>query len=70
MALSDSVLAQSLQAVFDEMRSGEMSDAEYARKIAKCIDDQIKTAQVSPGITVQVAPSSGTGATSGPGVLS
>jgi hypothetical protein len=70
MALSDSVFAKNLQEIFDAMRSGAMSDADYAQKLAKCIDDQIKTAQVNAGISVQVDPNSGLGATSGPGALS
>jgi hypothetical protein len=54
MALVDDKLKSALLAVFDEMAGSPMSNADYAGKIAKAIDDQIKTAEVNIGIVVNI----------------
>jgi hypothetical protein len=68
MPLVDSVLEGTLKTLFDEAKAKPMSDADFAKKLAKIIDDQIKTAQVNPGIPVTTPV--GPGSTSGPGALS
>ena len=79
MALVDAAFAQKLKAIFDAM-DGAAGDAPkdnqwYADQLSKAIDDQIKTAQVNPGIAVNIpttsmpgSPSEGT--TSAAGSLS
>jgi flagellar basal body-associated protein FliL len=74
MALVDNALKNALLAVFEEMTTSPMSNADYAAKIAKAIDDQIKTATVSAGIVVTIpttsppgSPSAGT--TTGTGMI-
>jgi hypothetical protein len=70
MALNDNVLSENLNALYGLMEKAPMSKKEYADKMAAIIDTQIKTAAVAAGITVQVAPATGTGATTAPGSLS
>jgi hypothetical protein len=68
MALQDSVLAGKLKAIFDAMdgaASGTPKDNQwYADQLAKAIDDQIKTAQVSAGIPVTIPTTSASGSPS------
>jgi len=56
MALSDAALASVLKSIFKQMRdsagTAPKDDDWYADQLAKAIDDQIKTAEVQPGITV------------------
>jgi hypothetical protein len=56
MALNDGAFKAVLQGIFNEMWSGAggrvKDSAWYAEKLAKAIDDQIKTAEVLPGISV------------------
>lgn len=47
MALNDEALKSKLLTLFISMKASPMSDADYAEKLAKIIDDQIKTATVS-----------------------
>jgi hypothetical protein len=56
MALSDSALATVLKGIFRQMRDNAggipKDDDWYADQLAKAIDDQIKTADVNAGISV------------------
>jgi hypothetical protein len=56
MALVDDTLAGVLKGIFAAMRgaagSSPKDDDWYADQLAKAIDDQIKTAEVQPGISV------------------
>jgi len=69
MALSDKILENKLLSLFILMKKKPMSDEEYARKLAEIIDEQIKTADVLPGITVSVDPVTHNGASTGKGSL-
>jgi hypothetical protein len=69
MALSESVLENKLIALFNLMKTVPMTDENYAKQLAKIINEQIKTAVVNPGINVQVDPVTGAGATTGSGAL-
>jgi hypothetical protein len=46
MALDDSVLAAALKGLYGEMVAAPMNAATLAAKMAKIIDDQIKTADI------------------------
>jgi hypothetical protein len=70
MALAEATLTANLLGLFNAMKASPMSEADYAAKLAKIINDHIKTATVNPGIAVQVSPANGTGATTAPGSLS
>jgi hypothetical protein len=70
MALSDSVLENKLIALFSLMKTAPMTDENYAKQLAKIINEQIKTAVVNPGIIVQVDPVTHAGTTTGSGALS
>jgi hypothetical protein len=52
MALSDSAFAAALKDIFAQMRDGSKTDDWLAEKLAKAVDDQIKTADVNAGIAV------------------
>lgn len=69
--LSDDALAAKLLALFQSMHSEPMSEKDYADKLAKIFDDQIKTAEVQPGIDVKTTGSAAaqTGATTGTGKI-
>lgn len=82
MALATSVLIQNLttriKAVldnpFDETSDSEAVKQKFAEDLATAIGEEveayIKTGQVTtpPGVAVQVTPTSGTGATTAPGI--
>jgi hypothetical protein len=79
MALSDTALAEKFKTIFDTMDTSAAEspkdNAWYAEQMAKAINDQIKTAEVNPGISVSIpstspsgSPSQGT--TSAKGTLS
>jgi hypothetical protein len=70
MPLVEATLKANLLTLFNAMKKTEMSEDEYADNLAKIITAHIKTAQVNPGINVQVSPLDGTGATTAPGSLS
>ena len=70
MALAEELLKANLLNLFNAMKNSPMSDEDYAGNLAKIINGHIKTAQVNPGINVQVDPVTGTGATAVPGSLS
>jgi hypothetical protein len=63
MALSDGSFAAVLKGIFKQMRDnadGQPKDDDwYADQLAKAIDDQIKTADVDPGIAVSGGTQSG-----------
>lgn len=69
--LDDKTLSKNLLNLFKSMKDKPMSDEDYADKLAKIIDDQIKTAEVQPGIDVQTAgnQNSQTGKTTGTGKI-
>jgi hypothetical protein len=57
MALNDDTFAQKLKAIFDAMDGAAggtpKTNQWYAERLAKAIDDQIKSAEVETGIAVQ-----------------
>jgi methionine synthase II (cobalamin-independent) len=57
MALSESALKSSLLSLFNQMKQAETSEEEFAEKLAKIINDHIKTAlvTVNAGIPVTTA---------------
>ena len=57
MALSQAALKQNLLTLFNQMRQDEMSEADYADKLSKIINDHILTADVvvNAGIPVSTA---------------
>ena len=57
--LSDETLSENLLALFNSMKKKPMSEKDYADKLAKIIDDQIKTAEVQAGIAVSASGSMG-----------
>jgi hypothetical protein len=59
MALSDSAFAAALKDIFAQMRDGSKNDDWLAEKLAKAVDDQIKTAEVNTGIAVTGGTASG-----------
>lgn len=69
--LDDKTLSKNLLDLFKSMKDKPMSDEDYADKLAKIIDDQIKTAEVQPGIDVQTTgnQNSQTGKTTGTGKI-
>jgi hypothetical protein len=52
MALVDKTLADSLLALYKEMAASPMDTGTYAAKMAKVLDDQIKTAAVPAGSVI------------------
>ena len=52
--LSDSAFAASLLAIFSERKNEPMSDEEYAQKLAVCINNNVRTATVDPGIATEM----------------
>nr|QGT51312.1 hypothetical protein Unknown280_0040 [uncultured Spirochaetaceae bacterium] len=69
--LSDSTFSFALQEIFAAMKESPMSEKDFADKLAKCIDDQIKTATVTveAGIALDASGSMGSvkGATTAKG---
>jgi hypothetical protein len=59
MALDDNTLKSALLAIYNEARNSPMTDELFAEKMAKAIDDQIKTAEVKAGISVDGGTASG-----------
>jgi hypothetical protein len=71
MALVQATLKANLLTLFNQMKQTEMSEADYADRLAAIITSFIKTAEVQPGIPVSTAGSAAaqTGATTGTGAL-
>ena len=71
--LNKLALEQSIKVVLDSMSNRTASPAQaradFAKDLASAIDVFVRTGQVAPGQTVQVAPSTGTGATTSPGTI-
>lgn len=69
--LSDETLSANLLTLFNSMKEKPMGEKDYADKLAKILDDQIKTAEVQPGITVATTGTQNaqTGATTGTGKI-
>jgi hypothetical protein len=71
MALVQAALKSDLRSLFNEMRQNEMSESDYADKLAAIITDYIKTAKVTvdAGISVSTSGSAAaqTGSTTAPG---
>ena len=71
MALVETALKSSLLSLFNEMKESEMSEADYAGKLAKIVNDHIKTATVTVNAGIPVATTGSAaaqaGATTGPG---
>ena len=75
MPLSDAALSGDLKTLYADMDAEPMSPETFADRMAQVIDTQTKTAQVNPGISVNIPATSppGTpsaGATNAPGSLS
>ena len=68
MALSDSGFAKKLKAIFDTMDASAADspkdNAWYAEQLAKVINEQIRTADVNPGISVSIPSTSPAGSPS------
>ena len=66
--LSDTLFAEKLQAIFDAMdtaaATSPKTNAWYAEQLAKAITAQIKTADVNPGISVNIPNTSPSGSPS------
>lgn len=70
MALNKTGLKNSIKSLMqDMMKKEDASIDEFAGKLSDAVDTYVKTGSVSVsvGIPVQVAPETGTGATTGPG---
>ena len=71
MALVQATLKANLLALFNQMKTQEMSEADFADSLATILNNHIKTAtvNVSAGIPVATAGSAAaqTGTTTGPG---
>lgn len=69
--LNDSTFSSALQKIFATMKETPMSEKDFADKLAKCINDQIKTATVTveEGIALDASGSMGSvkGATTAKG---
>jgi hypothetical protein len=74
--LQDTAFTEKLKAIFDSMDTSAADspkdNAWYAKELAKVINEQIKTADVNPGISVTIpstsapgSPSQGTTSTKG-----
>jgi len=71
MAMVQATLKSNLLALFNQMKKTEMSEENYADRLATIIHDFVKTADVQPGITVSTTGSAAaqTGTTTGKGTL-
>jgi translation initiation factor 2 alpha subunit (eIF-2alpha) len=67
MALVEATLKSNLLNLFNAMNTAPMSEADYAAKLAKIINDHIKTAAVTVKAGIAVSTPTGPGATSAPG---
>jgi hypothetical protein len=67
MALSEASLKSSLLSLFNAMNSAPMSESDYAARLAKIINDHIKTAAVTVNPGIAVSTSGGGGSTTAPG---
>jgi hypothetical protein len=67
MALSEAPLKSSLLNLFNAMNASPMSEDDYAGRLAKIINDHIKTATVTVKPGIAVSTSGGGGATTAPG---
>jgi hypothetical protein len=72
MALVEATLKTNLLNLFNAMNSAPMNESDYAAKLAKIINDHIKTATVTvnPGIAVSTSGGGGLTTASGTGSLS
>lgn len=59
--LVDAALEKSLVTLFEKMEKLPMSSADYAKELAAAITQQIKTAEVAPGIATPMGATTGTG---------
>ena len=67
MALVEVSLKSDLLSLFTAMKAAPMSEADYAAKLAKIINDHVKTAAVTVNPGIAVTTPAGPGATSAPG---
>lgn len=67
MAMVQATLKTNLLTLFNQMKQSEMSEADYADRLATIFTNFVKTAEVPPGIPVSTAGSAAaqTGATTG-----
>ncbi|MDR1250181.1 MAG: hypothetical protein LBK63_12880 [Treponema sp.] len=67
MALVEATLKTNLLNLFNAMNSEPMSESDYAAKLAKIINDHIKTAAVTVAAGIAVSTTGGGGSTTAPG---
>jgi hypothetical protein len=67
MALVETTLKTNLLNLFNAMNAAPMSEEDYAAKLAKIVNDHIKTAAVTVNPGIAVSTSGGGGATTAPG---
>jgi translation initiation factor 2 alpha subunit (eIF-2alpha) len=67
MALSQPALKQNLLSLFNLMKQTEMSEEDYADRLATIINNHIKTATVTVNPGIAVTTPSGPGSTNEPG---
>lgn len=69
MAVSKSDIKTALISLYTSAESSPMSKEDFADGMAEIIMDAIQSGDVVSGIAVQVSTSTGTGATTGTGVI-
>ena len=69
MPVVQSAIKAELLALFNAAKAAPMTEADFADGMATAIMNAIQSGTVSAGIAVQVTPATGTGATTGPGVI-
>lgn len=69
MPVVKATISTALQALYTTAKASPMSDADFADGLAQIIMDAIQSGTVQSGITVQVTPATGTGATTGTGTI-
>jgi translation initiation factor 2 alpha subunit (eIF-2alpha) len=67
MALEEATLKTNLLGLFNAMKKAPVSEEDYAAKLAKIINDHIKTAAVTVEAGIAVSTSGGGGVTTAPG---
>lgn len=70
MAVSQPVIKAALLALYNDAKSSAMTETDFADQMATIIKNAITSGTVNSGITVQVDPVTGTGATTGTGTIS
>ncbi len=69
MAAATDLLAAAIETALDAAEGNETPNPDYASDLAAAIETFVTSAVVAAAIPVQVVPVSGTGATTGTGVI-